>query len=286
MHRAFNNAKRLHPLGEDTLMKSKALKAAALALSCALAVACLGLVACGGSSSGNSGSGSSNSGSASTGSYKLVESGKLTVGSDLDYKPMEYLDGDKPAGFGVDMTQEICSRLGLEMNFLSPQNFDSLITQVNGGTSMDVAVSSITINDEREELVDFSTPYYDSNLAIVTLADSDVASASDLSGKPVGAQSGSTGEEWAKENLGDSSYTPYTGKIQAVVLDAPVASDYVKEDAGTYKLVDEIATGEQYGIAINKDNPELKKAIDSALADMQADGTLDKLKQKWLGTSN
>ena len=275
-------------------MKSKALKAAAVALSCALAVACLGLAACGGSNSGSDGS---SSGNASSGSYKLVESGKLTVGSDLDYKPMEYLDGDKPAGFGVDMTQEICNRLGLEMNFLSPQNFDSLITQVNGGTSMDVAVSSITINDEREELVDFSTPYYDSNLAIVTLASSDIASASDLSGKPVGAQSGSTGEEWAKENLGDSSYTPYTGptdaltalragKIQAVVLDAPVASDYVKEDAGTYKLVDEVATGEQYGIAINKDNPELKKAIDSALADMQADGTLDKLKNKWLGTSN
>lgn len=275
-------------------MKSKALKAAAVALSCTLAVACLGLAACGGSNSGSDGS---SSGNASSGSYKLVESGKLTVGSDLDYKPMEYLDGDKPAGFGVDMTQEICNRLGLEMNFLSPQNFDSLITQVNGGTSMDVAVSSITINDEREELVDFSTPYYDSNLAIVTLASSDIASASDLSGKPVGAQSGSTGEEWAKENLGDSSYTPYTGptdaltalragKIQAVVLDAPVASDYVKEDAGTYKLVDEIATGEQYGIAINKDNPELKKAIDSALADMQADGTLDKLKNKWLGTSN
>lgn len=275
-------------------MKSKALKAAAVALSCALAVACLGLAACGGSNSGSDGS---TSGNASSGSYKLVESGKLTVGSDLDYKPMEYLDGDKPAGFGVDMTQEICNRLGLEMNFLSPQNFDSLITQVNGGTSMDVAVSSITINDEREELVDFSTPYYDSNLAIVTLASSDIASASDLSGKSVGAQSGSTGEEWAKENLGDSSYTPYTGptdaltalragKIQAVVLDAPVASEYVKEDAGTYKLVDEIATGEQYGIAINKDNPELKKAIDSALADMQADGTLDKLKNKWLGTSN
>lgn len=275
-------------------MKSKALKAAAVALSCALAVACLGLAACGGSNSGSDGS---SSGNASSGSYELVESGKLTVGSDLDYKPMEYLDGDKPAGFGVDMTQEICNRLGLEMNFLSPQNFDSLITQVNGGTSMDVAVSSITINDEREELVDFSTPYYDSNLAIVTLATSDIASASDLSGKAVGAQSGSTGEEWAKENLGDSSYTPYTGptdaltalragKIQAVVLDAPVASDYVKGDAGTYKLVDEIATGEQYGIAINKDNPELKKAIDSALADMQADGTLDKLKNKWLGTSN
>lgn len=275
-------------------MKSKALKTAAVALSCALAVACLGLAACGGSNSGSDGS---SSGNASSGSYKLVESGKLTVGSDLDYKPMEYLDGDKPAGFGVDMTQEICNRLGLEMSFLSPQNFDSLITQVNGGTSMDVAVSSITINDEREELVDFSTPYYDSNLAIVTLATSDIASASDLSGKPVGAQSGSTGEEWAKENLGDSSYTPYTGptdaltalragKIQAVVLDAPVASDYVKGDAGTYKLVDEIATGEQYGIAINKDNPELKKAIDSALADMQADGTLDKLKNKWLGTSN
>ena len=274
-------------------MKKKMTKGLVLALVGVLAVACLGLAACGGSGSNSSNSSSQKS----EASYKLVQDGTRKVATSPDYKPMEYLDGDKPAGFGVDMTQEICNRLGLEMNFLSPQNFDSLITQVNGGTSMDVAVSSITINDEREELVDFSTPYYASNLAIVTLADSDVASASDLSGKPVGAQSGSTGEEWAKENLGDSSYTPYTGptdaltalragKIQAVVLDAPVASDYVKEDAGTYKLVDEIATGEQYGIAINKDNPELKKAIDSALADMQADGTLDKLKQKWLGTSN
>ena len=142
--------------------------------------------------------------------------------------------------------------------------------------------------------MDFSTPYYDSNLAIVTLADSDVASASDLSGKPVGAQSGSTGEEWAKENLGDSSYTPYTGptdaltalragKIQAVVLDAPVASGYVKEDAGTYKLVDEIATGEQYGIIVNKDNGALAEAMNEQIKAIVDDGTMDKLKKQYIG---
>lgn len=283
-------------------MKGRITKAVAGALvGCMLVFGCLGLAACGGgSSSSSAASSASASASASAASvdtsrgYKLVNAGKLTIGSDLDYKPMEFLEGSAPAGFSVDMMQEICKRLDLEMNYLSPQNFDSLITQVAGGSSMDIAVSSFTINDERAELIDFSIPYFDSNQAVVTLASAPYTTKEELNGQPVGAQSGTTGEEWVKENLKNSEYTPYTmptdalaalraGKIQAVVYDSSVALNQISQDSGTYKLVEEIATGEQYGIAVNKSNPELLKAINNALSDMQKDGTLDNLKKKWFG---
>ena len=279
-------------------MKARITKAVtAVFVGCMLVFACLGLVACGGGSSSGSASGSASASAASVDTskgYKLVNAGKLTIGSDLDYKPMEYLEGSTPAGFDVEMMQEVCKRLGVETNYLSPQNFDSLITQVAGGSSMDVAVSSITINDERSELIDFSAPYFDSNQAVVTLADAPYTTKEQLNGKPVGAQSGTTGEEWVKENLKDSQYTPYTmptdalaalraGKIEAVIYDSSVALNQISQDAGTYKLVEEIATGEQYGIAVNKNNPELLKAINNALSEMQKDGTMDKLKKKWFG---
>ena len=116
-------------------------------------VGCLSLAGCGGSS--DKGGQAASAGSFDTSAYTLVEDGKLTIGSDLDYPPMESLVDGQPYGFDVAMMQEIADRLGLELNYLDPQNFDSLITQVNAGNTMDCAVSSITITDERAESVDF-----------------------------------------------------------------------------------------------------------------------------------
>ena len=243
---------------------------------------CLALAGCGGGTSGGS-------------DYKLVKEGSLTIGSDLDFPPMEYLDGDTPAGFGIAMIQEVCKRIGLEANILPPQNFDTLVTQVAGGSTLDVAVSSMTITDEREKQIDFSTPYYDSNLAIVVGKDTGYESKADLDGKHIGVQSGSSGEAWAKENLKDAQIKPYNGPsdalaalragdVQAVIYDLPVAQNHV---AGEYKdaarILEEIPTGEQYGIAINKENTALTEAINKALADMESDGTMDKLKKEWIG---
>ncbi len=233
-----------------------------------------------------------------TSQFKLVEPGKLTIGSDLDYKPMEYLDGETPAGFSVGLMEEICDRIGLECNYLAPQAFDTLITQVAAGTKMDVAVSSFTINDERLELVDFSDPYYESNQAIVVLNDSSIMSRDDLSGKTLGAQSGTTGEEWIKENVQYDEYIPYqnasdglaalrSGKIDAFVYDSSAATNHVANEYSDCKILDEIPTGEEYGIAINKDNTALTEAINNALSEMYADGTMDELKAKWIeGTSD
>jgi len=261
------------------------------AVAAALVMGAL-VVVLGSCSSSGSGSAASSSTSASATSYTLIENGKLTIGCSPEYKPMEYLENGEYTGFTVDLMNEVCKRLGLEANWLAPQNFDSLVTQVAAGTNMDVAASSITITPEREETVLFSDPYYDSNLAIVVAADTTLTSKDDLTGITVSAQQGSTGEEWVKENCKDCEYVPFvetpdalaaltSNTVQAVVYDYPVASTHVSENPDLYKILDAIATGEQYGIIINKNNPGLQTAINGALAEMKADGTLDALVSKW-----
>ena len=265
-----------------------------LILCAAFVVACLALAGCGGNSASSSAASDASSDAAAA-EYKLIEPGKVIVGSDLDYKPMEYRDGDKATGFGVAMMNEIANRLGLECEFLPPQNFDTLITQVASAAKMDIAVSSITITDERAETVAFSNPYYDSNLAVVVAKDSELQSIDDLSNAIVGVQQGTSGEDWVKENAPDAELAPFTGitevmaalrtgKVTAAVYDQPVAENLVanefKDDA---KVLDIIATGEQYGIAINKDNTKLVEDINKVLAEMQADGTIDKLKEQYIG---
>ena len=259
-------------------MKSKFMKMIALAMGAALA--CFALTACGGSSSNDS----------ADGSYTLVKDGKLTVICSADFPPFEYMDGDDIKGYDAAIITEVAKRLGLEAD-ISHMAFDSLITQVAGGAA-DVSISGLTITDERKADVDFSEPYYDSNLAIVTLSANDaIASKDDLKGKAIGAQSGSSGEDWSKENVGDENYTPFqeitealaslrAGKVEALVFDAPVAEQYVKTAYTDCKVLEVIPTGEQYGIAVNKKNPALTEAINKALADMQADGTMDKIAEE------
>ena len=132
---------------------------------------------------------------------KLVTSGVLTVGSDCDYPPFIEMDGDKPAGFEYELMQAVGEKLGLEVVYLTPQNFDTIIPSVTAATKMDIGVSSLTINDDRLKNVDFCIPYCDSNQAVVALKSKGYKSAEDLRGKRVAAQSGTTGADWIRENL-------------------------------------------------------------------------------------
>ena len=254
-------------------MKTKFMKVLALAMGAALA--CFALSACGGSNN-----------AASDGEYKLVKDGTLTVITSADYPPFEYMDGDNIVGYDAAIITEVAKRLGLEAE-ISHMAFDSLVTQVAGGAA-DVAISAMTINDERLAEVDFSNSYYDSNLAVVVLADSKIADLDGLKDVAIGAQSGTSGEDWVKENVGDTNYTPFqemtealsslrTGKVEALVFDAPVAEQYVKTSYTDCKVLEVIPTGEQYGIAVNKENKALTEAINKALADMQEDGTMDEI---------
>ena len=259
-------------------------------------VAVLALAGC--SSSGDSASTDSGSDTAASndGSYTLVEDGKLTVAASLDFPPFENLVDGQAEGFEVDLMTAIAEQLGLEINYLPTMKFDTIIPAIAAGGTADVGVSGFTITPEREEEVDFSTPICDTNQCIVVPAGSDITSQEDLSGKNIGAESGTTGYDWILENVPDAAQTTafdeYTavfaalqsGQVEAVVLDMPVAEYYINSAYGDCEIVEEIPTGEQYGIAVSKDNPNLTAAINQTIADLQEDGTFAEIEEKWFGS--
>ena len=269
------------------------------AIACgALAVACVAALAgCGGSGSSSSSpkdsssSSSSSSSSTTASDYKLTTPGKLVVGVSADYPPMESLSGDTVEGFDADLMTEIGKRLGLEVEFKN-QAFDTLVTAVSGSAGIDCAASSITIDDERAKEVDFTNSYYDSNLAIVVLKDSGITSRDALANAPIGAQSGTSGEAWVQENLKNAAYTPFqetpdllqalrTGQIKAAVYDDPVAQMHVSGEYNDCQVLETIATGEQYGIIVNKDNTKLTEDMNKAMKEMESDGTMTTIRQKY-----
>ncbi|MBA4370660.1 MAG: amino acid ABC transporter substrate-binding protein [Coriobacteriaceae bacterium] len=228
--------------------------------------------------------------------YKVITEGKLTVGSDLDFPPMEMLNGTTPEGFDVDLMTAIAEEMGLVVEYLPPQKFDTLLAEVNAG-KFDVVASSLTINDERKKEVVFTDSYFDSNQSIAMKAGATYSAPADLKGKKVGAQSGTTGEAWATENLKPAGATivPFSktseafsaleaGNVDAVVNDLPITADIVKQKAGKLAVVSEIPTGEQYGFAVAIENPELATAINEALAALKASGEYQTIYDKWFAT--
>ncbi|MDR3307519.1 MAG: ABC transporter substrate-binding protein [Coriobacteriales bacterium] len=277
----------------DTMKKTRKAVASILA---AVMVLALMLVGCGEAappaSNGSTPPATSGDTPVADEGYTLLKDGKLIVGSDCDYPPFVYLEGEQPTGFEYDLLVAIADELGLEVEYLSPQTFNALIALVNAGGKMDVACSSFTINDERLELVDFTDPYFDSNQACVALKSKGFTSASDLAGLTVGAQDGTTGQVWAEENLSGITMIPLVdastafaalqaGTVEAIFLDEPVAAEMVAQTYTDCEVVEAIPTGEQYGIAVSKDNPELTKAINEALATLKANGTYERIFAKY-----
>ena len=225
--------------------------------------------------------------------FDLVEEGKLLVGSDTAFPPFESMNGDVAEGFDVDLMNAIGEKLDLEVVFMT-EIFDTLIPTLKAGGKFDVIASGMTIKPERQEEIDFCDPYYDSNQSLVMKAGSTYNAPEDLSGKKIGVQSGTTGEAWAQENIPDATLVPFknateafsaaaAGNVDAIVNDLPVSTELLKEDARGLEIVAQIPTGEQYGFAVSKDNPELRDAINKALAELREDGTYAEIYELWFG---
>jgi polar amino acid transport system substrate-binding protein len=263
---------------------SKRLVAVMAALVLALSMAFVGCS----SSTPSTDAGTTSDATNTADDLKLIKDGVLTIGSDCDYPPFISLEGEKPIGFEYDLLQTIAADLGLTLEYLPPQSFDTLITAVQGGGKMDLAVSSLTINDERKESVNFCNPYFDSNQACVTLAESGYAKSSELEGKTVGAQSGTTGFDWAQENIPGIELKAYNqtseglaalqaGSIEALIFDAPIAEYQLQTNYADMKIIEVIPTAEQYGFAVSKDNPALEKAINESLEKLISDGSYERI---------
>lgn len=225
--------------------------------------------------------------------YTLVNDGKLTVAASLDFPPFENLDGDQPEGFEVDLMGLLAEEMDLDVDYLPSTKFDTIVPLIQTGGKADVGVSGITITDERLEAVDFTDPVCDVNQSITVLKDSGITDVSQLEGKKVGAQTGTTGYEWAAENIQDVDMVGFdemtavfmalqSGQIDAIAVDLPVANYYVKTAYTDCQVIRDIPTGEQYAIAVNKDNPELTAALNTALEAVRENGKYDELAAKWL----
>jgi len=235
---------------------------------------------------------------------KLVKEGVLTVGSDTAFPPFESMNGSVAEGFDVDLANALAKEMGLTVNFTS-QTFDTLIPQLKAGGTFDVIMSGMTITADRQKEITFSTPYIDSNqsIAVVTgkfpkVDGNDAAAINTMfTGKLIGVQSGTTGQAWATENIkGAKQIVPFSdtlsafsalnaGKVDAVVNDLPVSAYLVSTSYKGNELISEIPTGEQYGIGISTDNPDLIAAINAAIDKVKASGEYDKIYEKWFGVA-
>ncbi len=231
--------------------------------------------------------------------YTTVEAGKLTCISNLFFPPFESMNeqtGD-PEGFDIDVSKSLAEHMGLEVNWLPSQDFDTLVPTIKNGGKADVAIAGMTITDKRKEEVDMSDPYVDSNQSIVIKSGTDeTAETLDDAEKVIAVQSGTTGQEWAQENLPQATIKPLstvieamsgvqTGLYNAVVCDLPVSKYQIKTSYTDLEVIEEIPTGEQYGIAVSKDNPGLLEAINSALAAMESDGSMAAIEAEWFGSA-
>ena len=227
---------------------------------------------------------------------KLVTPGTLTVGSDTSFPPFESMNGDVAEGFDVDLVAAIAKEEGLTSKFLT-EGFDTLIPTLKAGGKFDMIASGMTITDERKKEISFTEPYIDSNQSIAVRNDFNYVDESSFSGKKVGCQAGTTGLDWATENLKPKGATVVefktatdalsalqAGNVDGVVNDLPVTAFLVKDTSKGLKIAKEIPTGEQYGFAVSQDNPELLKALNDALGKVKSSGEYNTIYEKWFGT--
>ena len=226
-----------------------------------------------------------------------VEAGKLTCISNLYFPPFDSMNEKtgEAEGFDIDISKSLAEHMDLEVNWLPSQSFDSLIPTIKAGGTADIAIAGMTITDAREEEVFMSDPYVDSNQSLVTKVGSEETLDSlNAEDKKIAVQAGTTGADWAQENLPNATIVPLddiisamngvvTGSYDALVTDLPVSSYQIKNSFDQLQIIEEIPTGEQYGIAVSKDNPALCEAINSALAAMVSDGSMAKIQVEWFG---
>jgi polar amino acid transport system substrate-binding protein len=217
----------------------------------------------------------------------------LTVGSDVPYPPFEEFGASKTEfkGYDVELLEAIAEKIGRKAQF-QDTSFDTIFRDLAQG-KFEVVASASTITPEREKTVDFTNPYYFSEQAIVVKEGSDIDSVEALEGVTVGAQQGTTGQEFVEESAeaGELRTFPQgpdaisalkAGTVEAVVIDIPVAEKGVEASEGL-EVSAAIPTEENSGFAVAQGDEELLEEMNTALEELKEDGTFSKIYKKWFG---
>ena len=265
-----------------------------------LTVAALALTACGGSSStassaaassvASSAAASSEAASAAATELTTVEAGKLTMTTNAAFPPYEMTtDAGEFEGIDIETAQAIADKLGLELQ-IDDMDFDAALLSVQQGKA-DIVMAGVTVTDERKAVMDFSDSYATGIQSIVVPEGSDIASPDDLAGKKIGTQRGTTGYIYCSDDFGDESVVAYddgltavqalnNGQVDAVVIDNAPAKEFVAANPGLV-ILDTSYAEEDYAIGVAKGS-SLKDAVNAALEELKADGTLQSIVDKYI----
>lgn len=228
---------------------------------------------------------------------KIKEKGTLVAATSPDYAPFEFqalVDGkNEVVGADMMLAQKIADELGVKLE-ISPMNFDNVLTSVQNGKA-DIAIAGISYSEERAKVFDFSESYYQiADVLLVKKENADkIATPDALAGMNLAVQKGSTQETYAKENLSSAKIVSLTlmgeavnelkaGKVDAVLLDSPVAAGYVSQNADLAIAKAEFPTIDENSkvIALPKGSADLKAEIDKVIKDVKDSGEFDTFLEK------
>ncbi|HEL1600063.1 transporter substrate-binding domain-containing protein [Streptococcus suis] len=228
---------------------------------------------------------------------KIKEKGTLVVATSPDYAPFEFqalVDGkNEVVGADIMLAQKIADELGVKLE-VSAMSFDNVLSSVQNGKA-DIAIAGLSYSEERAKVFDFSESYYQISDVLLIKKDSanSLTSIDAMSGKTLAVQKGSTQESYAQENISQANLISLTlmgeavnelksGKVDAILMDSPVAAGYVSQNSDLAVASVEFPTIDENSkvIALPKGSAELKTAIDKVIAEVKASGEFDTFLEK------
>ena len=228
---------------------------------------------------------------------KTVESGKLIMATNAAFPPYEYIEGNEIVGIDAEIAGAIAKKLGLELQ-IDDMEFDSIIESVKGGKA-DMGLAGMTVTEERKEVVNFTASYATGVQVVIVTEGSAITSVDDLfaegASHVIGVQRNTTGDlysTWDLEDAGLATIDRYskgadavqallTGKVDCVVIDNEPAKAFVEANEGL-KILETAYAVEDYAAAMSKDNQELYEAVNKALEELIADGTVASIVEKYI----
>lgn len=241
---------------------------------------------------------------------EIKDSGQLIMYANLPFPPYEFqtLEGEI-VGVDVEIGQAIAEELGVELKIV-PATFNEIIPAVESG-KCDVGISAISITDERAEQVDFSVPYYNTSISLITLTGSDINSIEDLASKAVGAQINTTAYSLIQNHnttgllaQNPCKLHPYEdatdlmleleagAHLDAVVVDSNIAQHFDEIDTDNKYTVTNIQTEdgkeiqESNGVAVAKGNEDLLEVVNSVITEMIESGEIERLFNEYIENAN
>ena len=230
------------------------------------------------------------SGSEASGEFTTVTEGVLTMGTNATFPPYEFYDGDVIVGIDAEIAQLLAEKLGLTLE-IQDMDFTAIVTSVQAG-KIDIGLAGMTVTEERLENVNFTDSYATGVQVIIVKEGSEIASVDDLEGKLIGVQEGTTGHSYCSDDYGEENVVAYangatavqnliSGSVDCVVIDQQPAISFVEANEGL-KILDTEYVIEDYAAAISKDNEGLMNALNAALKELIADGSIQEILDKYI----